>query len=242
MTEHKNLAQALAAFQGEMPTVHKGKTAKVPMKSGGSYSYKYADLADVAAAVHPVLARHGLSFTSLPRKTEAGYELVAQLWHASGENIEGALPLRGSTPQEWGSSLTYMRRYLLGCLTGVVTDDDEDGQAASRAPANQGNALTTAARSAAKRETRKQVGHAEPTDTGEAMKSNTRGRLFALLADAPGLADEDQQRTFMGDTIGHEVTSRADLTDAEGRQIIARLEAWQKGEPGAAWAPQAVNA
>ena len=31
-----------------------------------------------------------------------------------------------------GSSLTYGRRYLLGCLTGIVTDDDEDGQIATQ--------------------------------------------------------------------------------------------------------------
>ena len=130
--EHSTLGSALAAFQGEMPAVHKGKTAKVPTKSGGSYNYSYADVADVTAAVMPLLARHGLSFTCLPRATESGYELVARLIHGpSGESVEGALPLFGRTSQEIGSALTYNRRYLLGCLTGVVTDDDEDGKAAN---------------------------------------------------------------------------------------------------------------
>jgi hypothetical protein len=32
-----------------------------------------------------------------------------------------------------GSALTYARRYLLGCMTGIVTDDDDDGALASRA-------------------------------------------------------------------------------------------------------------
>jgi hypothetical protein len=132
-TEHATLGAALAAFQGEMPTVHKGKTAKVPTKTGGSYSYSYADVADVTAAVMPLLSRHGLSFTCLPRATESGYELVARLLHGvSGESVEGALPLYGRTSQEIGSAITYNRRYLLGCLTGVVTDDDEDGAAATR--------------------------------------------------------------------------------------------------------------
>ena len=34
MSDHTCLAAALAAFQAEMPTVHKGKTAKVPTKAG----------------------------------------------------------------------------------------------------------------------------------------------------------------------------------------------------------------
>lgn len=126
-----NLAAALAAFQAEMPTVTKSHKASVPTKAGGSYSYTYADLADVSAAVTPLLAKHGLSFSCCPRPAERGYELVGRLLHSSGESIEGSLPLNGSTPQELGSSLTYMRRYLLGAITGVVTDDDDDGHTAT---------------------------------------------------------------------------------------------------------------
>lgn len=236
MTEHKTLGAALAAVQADMPSVHKGKTANV-----GQYRYTYADLADVSAAILPLLAEHGLAFTCHPRRVDGtnSYELAATLLHSStDQTVEGALPISGNQPQQIGSAITYGRRYLLGCLTGIVTDDDDDGATATR---GQQADLKSAGRAAARKDTRAKVGKPAP-ETGEAMKSNTRGRLFALLADAPGLADEDQQRTFMGDTIGHDVTSRADLTDAEGRQIIARLEAWQKGEPGAAWAPQAVSA
>lgn len=129
MADHKSLAEALVAFQSEMPKVHKGKTATVPTKAGGQYKYTYADLADVQAVAVPLLVSHGLSFTSKPRRTEQGdYELVGMLRHTSGEADEGCLPIHGRTPQEVGSSLTYGRRYLLGCLTGIVTDDDDDAQ------------------------------------------------------------------------------------------------------------------
>lgn len=143
MTDHKNLAAALAAFQAEMPTVAKSKTAKA-----GSFTYNYADLADVTAAALPLLASHGLAFTALPQHGDHGWELAGVLMHAaSGEEKQGALPLTGRTSQETGSSITYNRRYLLGCLTGIVTDDDDDGQAASQpqrpqaqpAPAPQAN-------------------------------------------------------------------------------------------------------
>lgn len=127
-----NLAAALAEFQAEMPTVHKGKTATVPTKTGGSYKYTYADLADVTAAATPVLTKHGLSFSAQPRRTEQGdYELEGVLLHSSGERETGSLPIFGRTAQEIGSSLTYGRRYLLGCLTGIVTDDDDDAATAN---------------------------------------------------------------------------------------------------------------
>lgn len=125
MSEHKSLPAALAAFQAEMPSVPKGKTA-----NAGSYSYKYADLADIASVAHPLMSAHGLSFTSAPQLREGQLVLVAKLLHTSGEAEQGELPINGRSPQELGSSITYMRRYLFGCLTGVVTDADDDGQLA----------------------------------------------------------------------------------------------------------------
>jgi hypothetical protein len=133
-TEHTSLAAALAALQGNMPTVHKDKNATVQTKTGGSYRYTYADLASVTSTAYPLLSAHGLSFTTQPRRTETGaYELVGTLMHTSGEHLEGSLPLYGAQAQDLGSSITYARRYLLGCMTGLVTDDDEDGNLAQQA-------------------------------------------------------------------------------------------------------------
>lgn len=134
---HPNLASALVAFMLEKPRVAKSQEARIPGKDGRQgYSYKYADLADVDDAATPVLARHGLAFIAVPRRTENGsYELVGTLLHTSGETMEGPLPLHGRSAQELGSSLTYMRRYLLGAMTGIVTDEDDDGSRAQAAQA-----------------------------------------------------------------------------------------------------------
>ena len=127
------LAGALAKFQGDMPTVTKKQIAKVPTKAGGEYSYSYASLADVTAAAMPILSKHGLAFFCRPEEGDRGFILRGVLAHESGETVEGLLPLYGGTNQELGSSLTYGRRYLLGALTGIVTDDDEDGTVAKGA-------------------------------------------------------------------------------------------------------------
>lgn len=149
MTDHPSLAAALAAFQADMPTVPKGKTATVPTKTGGSYKYTYADLADVTAAATPLLSKHGLSFSCQPKRTDQGdYELAGVLLHTSGERESGSLPIFGRSAQEIGSSLTYGRRYLLGCLTGIVTDDDDD--AATAQPAEQTRRAPSAAERQAK--------------------------------------------------------------------------------------------
>lgn len=134
-TPGARIAAALVAFMQDKPRVAKTQTANIPGRDGRQgYSYKYADLADVDDAATPVLARHGLAFIAVPRRTEQGsYELVGTLVHTSGETMEGPLPLHGRTAQELGSSLTYMRRYLLGAMTGIVTDEDDDGSRAQAA-------------------------------------------------------------------------------------------------------------
>lgn len=121
----ENLAKALAAFQKELPKVGKDKTAKM-----GTYSYSYTDLGTLTHTIMPVLVKHGLTFVTYPRMTEGGYELVGRLMHVSGEHLEGALPIYGRQPQEIGSALSYARRYLLSAMTGVTSDDDDDGKAA----------------------------------------------------------------------------------------------------------------
>ena len=129
---HENLAAALAAVQGELTVIAKTELAKVPTKTGGSYSYTYANLAGVSGAVLPLLSRHGLAFITMPTLNEKDRLVLAwELVHESGENRTGVYPLVGVTPQEIGSAITYARRYILSSVTGAATDDD-DGEQATR--------------------------------------------------------------------------------------------------------------
>lgn len=210
MTGTPELAAALAAFQAEMPTVAKAHTATVPTKAGGQYKYTYAGLADVTKAAAPLLATHGLSFTCEPEAGERGMALRGVLMHKSGEERSGVLPLSGNTPQELGSSITYMRRYLFGCLTGIVTDDDDDGATAQRA-ATKAPAKTQRPAARPSQET------LEPK-----LTPAQRGKLFTLF-DKKGIAEADQL-PGIAHIIQRPIEHRDAMTTTELDLVIAALE------------------
>lgn len=125
------LNAALAAVQRDLPRIDKGKTAEVPTKAGGKYTYTYADLADVSAQILPLLGAHGLSFTTWPTLTGNRFVLRYELLHESGESKGGEYPLPSDAgAQALGSAITYARRYTLCAVTGVAPDDDDDAAAA----------------------------------------------------------------------------------------------------------------
>ncbi|WP_163168078.1 ERF family protein [Arthrobacter sp. Alg241-R88] len=196
--KHPNLQAALSAFQAEMPTVAKTKRANV-----GQYSYSYADLADVTEAAAPILSKHGLAFAGSSRHVEGGrYEVVGILSHESGNEREGALPISGGTPQQIGSAITYMRRYLFGVMTGLVTDGDDDGELASTQLEQ-------------KRERRRATAE-------KPMTAKTRGQLFALFGQK-GIAEADQL-AGVNHINGTDHTSRTEITEAEAVAAIAVLK------------------
>ena len=216
MTKHSNLAAALSALQGEMPAVPKSKTVNT-----GKYAYKYADLASVMEAIAPHLKANGLAFTALPVTDDKGFRLEGVLMHESGDQLTGSLPLNGRTPQEIGSALTYARRYLLGCLTGVVTDEDDDGQRAQRAASatGQGNRLAE----------RMPAAQARPVETKPATATQ-RKKIMAQFGEVERLRGAEVTRenrlTAYQQWTGQAVTSTNDLTTEQAGQVITMLDGW----------------
>lgn len=100
------------------------------------FKAKYADLSSVIDAIKPVLARHGLAFTQHCHPAENGVSIETVVRHEGGEQESlGILfvPANKNDAQGFGSALTYARRYALMTAFGVPAEDD-DGNAASRAP------------------------------------------------------------------------------------------------------------
>ncbi len=145
----ETLFAALAAFQAELPGIGKGNTASV-RSDKGNYSYKYADLADVSAAVLPRLGALGLAFTARPTLLDGQFVLAYSLVHVSGDREDGIYMLPSSgTPQQIGSAITYARRYCLCAAVGVAPAEDDDDAAAAQtvtrqSPADAWDAATPA--------------------------------------------------------------------------------------------------
>ena len=130
--EINKLAEALAKAQAEIEDPHKNKTAKA-----GSYSYNYADIADVLKVARKALSKHHIAI-SQPTIFDGEILIVrTRLMHSSGQYIESDYPVCSASGdhQKMGAAMTYARRYALCSLVGVAADEDMDGQnAATAAP------------------------------------------------------------------------------------------------------------
>lgn len=142
--EIDKLAAALAKAQGEMKHPKKNRTATVPLKTGGSYSYNYSDLADVLDAIRVPFSKHGLALVQIPysyarcvQGAEKAHDMfgvgvVTRVMHESGQWLEGTLelPTQDDRPQTAGSAITYARRYMASPMSGVASEEDDDGSIA----------------------------------------------------------------------------------------------------------------
>jgi hypothetical protein len=134
MARNMDLYKALLQAKGKLPVIAKNRTATIQSNNGGrAYSYTYADLADIDRAATPVLAEHGLIVAFEMHDAADGTPvLTGMLVHPdSGGYTTSEWKVTGRTPQDQGGSITYGRRYLTGILTGLITDEDTDGQQAN---------------------------------------------------------------------------------------------------------------
>ena len=117
------LLTALANFQYDCPIIHKATKG---------YGYSYADLPTIIEKITPLLKKHNLGFTQVIQ----GQTIVTVVYHfPTGQCIESAaelfvgLDFKGMNQlQVYGSQLSYMRRYALTSILGIVSDSDIDGQ------------------------------------------------------------------------------------------------------------------
>ena len=129
------LTAALAKAQGAMGAAMIDGSAKIATKTGSSYGYTYASLTSVWNAVRKPLSDNGLAIIQRIDDESGVMFLHTILSHESGEYITSRLAIGqvGKPAQETGSAITYARRYALSALVGVVTDEDDDGEAATKA-------------------------------------------------------------------------------------------------------------
>jgi hypothetical protein len=135
----------------------KAQLAMVPASKDHVNPYfksKYADLPSCWEAV-ACFRDNGVAITQSPMEGPDGFILLdTQLSHTSGQWMRSRLKIRVAKddPQGYGSAITYARRYALGCMTGLVTEEDDDGNAAST-PQGRSHPMSAAASFASHRQT-----------------------------------------------------------------------------------------
>lgn len=119
------IAKALSIFQSKCPVLEKGKQG---------YGYKYTDLPSIVHTINPILKDCGLCFTQLTGSHEDHVSVTTILIHSkSGEffqsTISSKAEAKGKTSliQNTGAIITYLRRYSLSSILGIVSDEDIDG-------------------------------------------------------------------------------------------------------------------
>lgn len=164
--EHKNIYEALSAFQGENPEIKQTKTFG---KEGEKMHFTYAPLDEILRTVRPLLSKHGLAVTFGGNKEG---KLICSLYHSTyktkrDESVESekiayaedgetyssrdkvyglveegvirSAPItvkRDGDMKAIGTDSTYARRYMLAEVLGIASDEDKDANIEEKSQKN----------------------------------------------------------------------------------------------------------
>ena len=130
----RSFLAAFAQLQSALPAATR--------KGEGHNKKAYARYEDVASALREPFAKHGFSHWFSIDQTADRVKITTCLGHRDGhvESTSLVLPLDTSgnkTPMHaFGSTISYGKRYGLLTITGIATDDDDDGKRAVEANGN----------------------------------------------------------------------------------------------------------
>lgn len=103
-------------------------------KQNPFYKSRYSDLSSVWDAIREPLSQNGLTILQPFGGPKDSMILETWIGHSSGQWMKSTIPITPlkSDPQSLGSYITYLRRYALSSLVGVVSEEDDDGEAATK--------------------------------------------------------------------------------------------------------------
>lgn len=123
--ETAELDKALVAFSAKFKAVKRDETVAVP----GRAMRKFSSLDEIMIEIRPILAEAGLYV----QQPISGDEIITLVKHSSGQFRACSMPMvawqgQGTTPiQNLGGAITYLRRYSLGAMLALATEEDDDG-------------------------------------------------------------------------------------------------------------------
>lgn len=124
----KDVYQALFGFQSEALTLPRNGKGNVNGKA-----YSYVTLDDLVSGIRPLLDKYGLVFT----QAVTSDKLITTIVHAkSGTKLpESDIDLGNpSNMQDYGSRITYARRYALTAILGINAETDVDASGSVATP------------------------------------------------------------------------------------------------------------
>lgn len=121
------LSKSLSKFQGNISAVKKDA-------SNPFFKSKYATLDTIWESIRKPLSDNGLSVIQSLDYIDGKSMLETTLLHTSGEWISGKQYVNPEkdSPQGLGSAITYARRYSLSAILGIVSDEDDDAESATK--------------------------------------------------------------------------------------------------------------
>jgi hypothetical protein len=188
--EINELAQALVSAQAEFSAVPKGSVNPF-------FKSKYAALPDVVASASPVLAKHGLAISQHVATGMNGTDiLVTYLIHTSGQYIAHDMTLHmvKDDPQAQGSAITYARRYSYMSALGLVADEDDDANGATKAR------------------------QASPAKPKEPSSMDVMRELLSAKFEVP-----TDRKTYVEGLVGRQLKALSELSSAEVAGVILEL-------------------
>lgn len=98
------------------------------------FKSKYADLESVWEACRDGLRDHGLSVSQFPVSDGDMVGVETILMHISGQYISNTIYVRPvkQDPQAAGSAITYLRRYALAGVLGIIQTDDDANESSGK--------------------------------------------------------------------------------------------------------------
>lgn len=100
---------------------------------GSRFTYKYATLDAVLTAIDKASEEVGLTYIQEPVNAQGFVGVKTYLMDESGAIAEFSpfMVPSGKTAQDYGSALTYARRYAISAVFGIASEEDDDAEQAS---------------------------------------------------------------------------------------------------------------
>lgn len=132
----KQFNYAMSVFQSALPIIEKKGLVNYT-STKGTTNYNYARLEDIAQAIRPALKLSGLSYRFTQEQNAGQIKVTCIVTHIDGHSEESSLHSNpdlsgGKDPlKAMASAISYLRRYTLTGLLGIVVggEDDDAGSA-----------------------------------------------------------------------------------------------------------------